>query len=218
MPGALRIAVAPRAAIAWWRVAPALVAAGSGVVYVAIEPRTVDLAASVFRARLFGEAGFTIWNNTWYGGHPTWSYSVLVPPLAWLLSPALLAAISAVVSAALFEPLARRHFGQGAASPAHCVRWGALWFGAGAATPMLSGRVTFAAGVAAALASLLALQRGRPLVACVLALVCGLLSPIAGLFLGLAALAYALTVSRRAGLAITAAALAPPAIVSVLFP
>jgi hypothetical protein len=212
MPGALRIAAAPRAAIAWWRFAPALVAAAIGVVYVAIEPRTVDLAASVFRARLFGEAGFTIWNNTWYAGHPTWSYSVLVPPLAWLLSPALLAALSAVVSAALFEPLARRHFGERAA------RWGAIWFGAGAATPMLSGRVTFSAGVAAALAALLALQRGRPVIACALALACGLLSPIAGLFLALGALAYALTVSRGAGLAMTAAALAPPAVVSVLFP
>src|SRR3954451_16441178 len=212
MPGALRIAAAPRAAIAWWRIAPALVAAAIGVVYVAIEPRTVDLAASVFRARLFGDAGFTIWNNTWYAGHPTWSYSVLVPPLAWLLSPALLAALSAVASAAPFEPLARRHFGERAA------RWGAIWFGAAAATPMLSGRVTFSAGVVAALAALLALQRGRPAIACALALGCGLLSPIAGLFLALGALAYALTVSRAAGLAMTAAALAPPAVVSVLFP
>src|SRR5204863_3753409 len=126
--------------------------------------------------------------------------------------PALLAADSGVVSAALFEPLARRHFGGRAA------RWGALWFGAGAATPMLSGRVTFAAGVAGALAALLALQRGRRAIACVLALVCGLLSPIAGLFLALAALAYAITSERRVGLAMTAAALAPPAVVSVLFP
>src|SRR3954453_6550618 len=198
-----------------WRFLPALVAAAIGVVYVIVEPRTVDLAASVFRARLFGEAGFTIWNNTWYAGHPTWSYSVLVPPLAWLLSPALLAAISAVVSAALFEPLARRHFG------ARTARWGAVWFGAGAATPMLSGRVTFSAGVAAALTSLLALQRGRRAIACLIALACGLLSPIAGLFLALAALAYALTakpVERRAGLAMTASALAAPAAVSVLFP
>jgi hypothetical protein len=198
-----------------WRFLPALVAAAIGVVYLIVEPRTVDLAASVFRARLFGEAGFTIWNNTWYAGHPTWSYSVLVPPLAWLLSPALLAAISAVVSAALFEPLARRHFG------APTARWGALWFAAGAATPMLSGRVTFSAGVAAALASLLALQRGRRVIACLIAVACGLLSPIAGLFLALAALAYALTAKpaeRRAGLAMTAAALAAPAVVSVLFP
>jgi hypothetical protein len=195
-----------------WRVLPVLVAAAIATVYVIVEPRTVDLAASVFRARLFGEAGFTIWNNTWYSGHPTWSYSVLVPPLAWLLSPALLAALSAVISAALFEPLARRHFGERAA------RWGALWFGVGAATPMLSGRVTFAAGAAAALASLLALQRGRWVIACVLAVGCGLLSPIAGLFLGLAAFAYALTVERRAGLAITAAALATPAAMALVFP
>src|SRR3954453_12558186 len=195
-----------------WRFLPALVAAAIAAVYVIVEPRTVDLAASVFRARLFGEAGFTTWNNTWYSGHPTLSYSVLVPALAWLLSPALLAALSAVVSAALFEPLARRHFGERAA------RWGAIWFGAGAATPMLSGRVTFSAGVAGALAALPALQRGRAAIACVLALACGLLSPIAGLFLALGALAYALTVSRRAGLAMTAAALAPPAVVSVLFP
>jgi hypothetical protein len=211
-PGALRVAGAPRTAIAWWRWLPALVAAAIGIAYVAIEPRTVDLAASVFRSRLFGEAGFTIWNNSWYAGHPTWSYSVLVPPLAWLLSPALLAALSAVVSAALFEPLARRHFG------ARAARLGAIWFGAGAATPMLSGRVTFSAGVAAALAALLALQRGRAALACALALVCGLLSPIAALFLALATLAYALTADRRAGLAMTAAALAPPAAVSVLFP
>ena len=120
-----------------WRVAPVLVAALISAVYLIVEPRTVDLAASTFRANLFGADGFTIWNNAWYSGHPTWSYSVLVPALAWLLSPALLAALSSVVSAALFAPLARGWFGARAAS------WGAIWFGAGVATPMLSGRVTF---------------------------------------------------------------------------
>jgi hypothetical protein len=72
--------------------------------------------------------------------------------------------------------------------------------------------------VAAALASLLALQRGGRVLACVLAVVCALLSPIAGLFLGMCAFAYALTVERRAGLAVTAAALAPPAVLAVVFP
>ncbi|MEA2613846.1 MAG: hypothetical protein QOI52_1805, partial [Chloroflexota bacterium] len=205
-------AVQHERASAAWRVAPALLACAIGVAYLIVQPRTVDLAASVFRARLFGEAGFTIWNNTWYSGHPTWSYSVLVPPLAWLLSPALLGVLSGVLSAALFEPLARRHFG------AHAARWGALWFGAGAMTPALSGRITFAAGVAAALAALLALQRERLWLAGPLALLTGLLSPIAALFLALAAVALALSGQRRAGLLMTVAALVPPALVSLLFP
>jgi hypothetical protein len=196
-----------------WRLAPVLVAAAIAVAYLIVQPRTVDLAASVFRAHLFGEAGFTIWNNTWYSGHPTWSYSVLVPPLAWLLSPALLGALSTVASAALFGPLARRHFGTRAA------RWGALWFAAGAATPMLSGRITFAAGVAAALGALLAVQRGWRWLGCALAIVTGLLSPIAGLFLALAFVAYAAGTRRWGwGAALALAALAPPALVSLVFP
>jgi hypothetical protein len=215
----------------WWRVAPAGVAAAIAVVYLLVQPRTVDLAASVFRADLFGDAGFTIWNNGWYAGHPTWSYSVLVPPLAWLLSPALLGALAGVVSAALFEPLARAHFG------ARASRWGALWFGAGAMTPALSGRITFACGVAAALGALLAVQRGRPWLGALLAVATGLLSPIAGLFLALAGAAHALAGIgsgarsgsartrasaalaglRGSGVALTAAALAAPLLVSVVF-
>jgi hypothetical protein len=229
------VATEARSGSPWWRGAPVLVAAAIAVVYLIVQPRTVDLAAAVFRSRLFDEAGFTIWNNSWYSGHPTWSYSVLVPPLTWLFSPALVGALSGVASAALFEPLARRHFGGRAA------RWGALWFGAGAMTPVLSGRITFACGVAAALAALLALQRGKPWPAAALALATGLLSPIAGLFLALACAAYALadvwpragaepragpepergaalTRLRPAGVALTAAALAPPALVSILFP
>jgi hypothetical protein len=196
-----------------WRLAPVAVAAVIAVIYLLVQPRTVDLAAAVFRSRLFGDAGWAIWNNTWYSGHPTWSYSVLVPPLAWLLSPALLGALSGVLSAALFEPLARRHFGERAA------RWGAVWFGAAAMTPVLSGRITFACGVAAALGALLALQRGRPWLAGVLAVAAGLLSPIAGLFLALAFAACALAGSRRrTGMLLAAAALAPPALVSLVFP
>src|SRR3954453_5672835 len=212
VPAARSRALPHERASAAWRIAPALLASLIGAVYLIVQPRTVDLAAAVFRSRLFGEAGFTIWNNTWYSGHPTWSYSVLVPLLTWLLSPALVGVLAGVVSAALFEPLARAHFGPRAA------RWGALWFGAGAMTPVLSGRITFACGVAAALGALLAFQRGRLWLACALALLCGLLSPIAALFLGLAGVALALSGSRRAGAALAVAALLPPALVSLLFP
>ena len=205
-------AVSHERAPAAWRFAPVAIASVIGLLYLIVQPRTVDLAAAVFRSRLFGEAGFTIWNNSWYSGHPTWSYSVLVPPLAWLLSPPLVGVLSGVLSAALFEPLARAHFGERAA------RWGALWFGAGAMTPVLSGRVTFAAGVAAALGALLALQRGRVWPAVLLGLLTGLLSPIAALFLGLAGVALAIGGLRTAGAALTTAALVPPALVSLLFP
>lgn len=214
VPVARSRAVSHERAPAAWRLAPVAVACAIGLVYLFVQPRTVDLAAAVFRSRLFGEAGFTIWNNSWYSGHPTWSYSVLVPPLSWLLSPALLGVLSGVLAAALFEPLARAHFG------ARAARWGALWFGAAAMTPVLSGRITFAAGVAAALGALLALQRFRAWLGCALALLCGLLSPIAALFLGLAGVALALSgpARRRTGIAFAAAALAVPALVSLLFP
>src|SRR6476469_7152331 len=48
-----------------WRVAPVLVAALISAVYLIVEPRTVDLAASTFRANLFGADGFPIWHHAW---------------------------------------------------------------------------------------------------------------------------------------------------------
>jgi hypothetical protein len=197
----------------WWRAAPVLAAAAIAVAYLAVHPRTVDLAAAEYRARLFEQAGFTLWDNGWYAGHPTLSYSVLLPPLAALFGPALLGALATVASAALFEPLARGGFGPRAA------RWGALWFGAGVAATLLSGRIAFALGIPFGLAAALALQRGRPLVACALALLCGLSSPVAGAFLALAAVAYALGgASWRAGLAVAVAAAGPPAALALAFP
>jgi hypothetical protein len=195
-----------------WRAAPVLAAGAIAIAYLVVQPRTVDLAAAVYRARLFEDAGFTLWDNGWYAGHPTLSYSVLFPPLAALLGPALLGALATVASAALFGPLARRHFG------ARAARCGAVWFGAGAAATLLSGRIAFAAGAAFGLAAVLALQRGRGAVACVFALLCGLTSPVAGLFLALAGAAYALGARRRAGALVALAALAPPAALALLFP
>jgi hypothetical protein len=201
----------PTRASFWWRAAPAIAAAIVGVAYLIVEPRTVDLAAGVYRARLFDHVGFTIWDGNWYGGHYTLGYSVLFPPLAWLLGPLGVGALSAVVSAVLFERLARAHFGPSA-------RWGALWFGLGATTPLISGRVAFALGVVFARGALLARQRDRPLLAALLAVGCSLASPVAGAFLALAALAYALAGRARAGLAIAAAALTPIVLLALMFP
>ncbi|HKF79748.1 MAG TPA: hypothetical protein VKB17_02870 [Thermoleophilaceae bacterium] len=203
----------------WWRIAPVAAAVTLAAVYLAWQPRTVDLAAHEFRAWLFGQEGFTVWNGQWYGGHHTPAYSVISPPLAWLLGPPLVMAIAAVVSTALFETLARGWFGP------HRARWGALWFGVASATLLFTARLPFALGVVFGLASLLALQRRHRVLAIVFALLCPLGSPVAGLFLSMAGIAYALAAggmeTRRAradGLALAVAAFLPPAFLSWAFP
>src|ERR687894_2966531 len=98
-----------------WRVGPAVVAAVVAGGYLLGEVRTSDLASALFRAELFGREGFTIWNGQWYGGHHTPAYSVLSPPLGWLLGPQLMGAISAVAATTCFTVLARSHFGREAA-------------------------------------------------------------------------------------------------------
>jgi hypothetical protein len=200
-----------------WHVAPIVAAIALAIVYLIWEPRTVDLAAHTFRADLFGEEGFTIWNGQWYGGHHTPAYSILSPPLAWLLGPPLALAVAAVASAALFPPLARGAFGDEQA------RLGSLWFGIGTGTLLFTARLPFALGVALGLAALLALQRRRYAWAIVFAALCPLGSPVAGLFLAMAGVAVALAArgdrtQRYEGLAIAAAAFIPPLFLALAFP
>ncbi len=140
-----------------WRVAPAAITALFALVMLIWQPRSVDLAAHQFRADLFGREGFTIWNGQWYGGHHTPAYSVLSPPLAWLLTPRVLLAFAAVGSAALFEPLVRWDFGD--RPPA-----GARSSSASAPPRCCSPPgCPFALGVFFGLAAVLALQRRRRL-------------------------------------------------------
>jgi hypothetical protein len=205
------------ARVDWWRVAPVAIAIAFAVVYLIWQPRTVDLAAHTFRANLFGEEGFTIWNGQWYGGHHTPAYSILSPPLAWLLSPPVALALAAVASAALFPPLARGAFGEERA------RWGSIWFGVGTATLLFTSRLPFALGVAFGLAALLALQRRRYVWAVVFAALCPLGSPVAGLFLAMAGVAFSLgargdRTKRTEGLLIATAAFLPPIFLAWAFP
>ncbi|MBN1527687.1 MAG: hypothetical protein JW895_01405 [Thermoleophilaceae bacterium] len=201
----------------WWRLAPVLVAALFAIAYLIWQPRTVDLAAHTFRADLFGEEGFTIWNGQWYGGHHTPAYSVISPPIAWLLSPPVALAFTAIACAALFEPLARGHFGP------ERSRWGAIFFGVASATLLFTSRLPFGIGVALGLASLLALQRRRYGLAILFAFLCPLGSPVAGLFLAMAGTAFALSEwgerrKRLEGIAIAAAAFIPPVFLAWAFP
>ena len=214
-----------------WRLAPTLITAALAVVYLIVKPRSPDLAAHIFRAELFGREGFTIWNGQWYGGHHTPAYSILSPPLGWLLGPQLAMAMAAVASTISFTELARRHFG------ARRARFGTLWFGVGSATLMATNRLPFALGTAFGLAAVLALQRNRRILAPVVGFLCAISSPVAGLFLAMGGVAYALAnVRRRAplgsdgagsaafrrrrvdGLVLAAAGVIPPVLLTVAFP
>ena len=190
---------------------PAALAAVAAAAYLLVDPRTVDLAAHDYRTALFEREGFGVWNGNWYGGHHTPGYSLLFPPLAALLGPQLVGALAAVAAAALFEPLARRHFG-------HRARWGAAWFGLTSGLLLFTGRLPFALGIALGLAALLALQRGRTGLAAVPAIGTAFASPVAGLFLAVAAGAHAVGARRPRSTLVVAAALAPIGVLAIAFP
>ncbi len=203
----------------WWRLAPSALAAAFAAAYLIIAPRSPDLAAHIFRAELFAREGFTIWNGEWYGGHHTPAYSVLSPPLGWLLTPRVMGALAAVAATAAFTELARGHWGPVAA------RLGTLLFAAGSATNLFTNRLPFALGVAFAMAAALALQRGRRRLAPLLGVLSALSSPVAAMYLAMAALAYGLAARgeeagprRRAALALGAAAFLVPIALNVAFP
>jgi hypothetical protein len=182
-------------------------------------PPSLDLAAQLYRAHLFAREGFGLWDNYWYSGHHIVGYSVLFPAVSAALTPQVAAAIAAVATAAVFEPLARRHFGARALP-------GAVLFGAATAIDLYTGRLAFAFGVLPALGAIAALDAGAGGPAAALALLSALCSPVAALFAALAASAYAigaLITERRIrpalpAVAVVAAALAPVVMLAVAFP
>lgn len=200
-------AVSGRAPLALIAFTAALIA-----VWLAVDPRTPDLAAQVYRVKLFGSLGFSVWDEHWYAGHSLPAYSLLYPPLASLVGMRTLAALSVAASSFLFARLAHSLYGDGA-------RGASAWFALAALGDVWSGRLTFAFGVSLALAAALAFARGRWLAAGALGVLCAAASPVAAALLGLAGLSLAL--ARRSPRAFVVLAL-PGAVVVVasaaLFP
>ena len=180
-------------------------------VYMIWAPPSADLAAQTFRTELFEAQGFEVWSNGWYGGIHLPGYSLLFPPLASVLGIRLVGAIAAVAAAWLFAALVRPHYGDRA-------RFAVWLFGLGAATNLLTGRLTFALGVALGLGALLAMDRGRPWSAAALAALTACASPVAGLFLAFAGGVLAVTGRRRDGIIVGAAALAATCFLAFAFP
>lgn len=188
----------------------ALAAAGA-IAYMIVQPSSLDLAAQAFRADLFDSHGFLLWSNYWYGGHYLLTYSVLFPPLGALLGVRVVGALAAVATAVLFAVIAYRRYGERA--------WLATaWLGTATVTMLIANRLTFALGTAIGLGGLLAVQRGRTVVAGVLAALSGLGSPVAAVFIALAGAALAITGQRRTGAVLIVASLVPIAILGLAFP
>ncbi len=127
------------------RVPPWLLAVVLAAGYLVADPRTADLAAQDYRAGLFSRAGFVLWDNGWYAGHHVPAYSLLFPPLGAWLGPQVVGALAAVAGTWAFGRLAGRE-----------ARLAGAWCALGMATLLVTGRLTFALGVALGLAALAA--------------------------------------------------------------
>ncbi len=188
------------------------------VAYLIARPPSGDLAAATYRGEVFAHAGLTLWDNGWYGGHYLPGYSVFAPALGALVGERLLLGLCTIAAAGLFGLIAQRIFGIGGA------RVAAISFALGASVTMLSGRVAFSLGLALGLLAVVALlgktqaSVGRFSATLVLALLTSLASPVAGAFLALGGVAWALTGQVRRGIALAAAALAPIVLFALAFP
>jgi hypothetical protein len=183
-------------------------------VMAAWNPHVGDLAAQVFRTELFQQAGMAIWNGSWYGGHYTLTYSILFPPLSAALGPQAVGGLSVVASSYLFDQLVRDRWGAAA-------RLATLWFAVGVVTLLANGQLTFALGVAFALAALRCLQTGRSRLALVAVVACALSSPVAAAFLAGVILAGSLADRRgasRAALWVAGVALVLTIVPNLAFP
>ncbi len=165
------------------------------LVYLIWAPPAADLSAAIYRSDLFARVGYTLRDNGWYAvhGHYLLGYSLISPALGALLGVRVVLALSALAASVLFGLIAERAFGLAAGRVAAAV------FAFGICAELLSGRVPYDLGFAIGLGSVLALMRARFVLALVLALLTSVASPIAGLFLALAFLAWTLTVGILAG-------------------
>ena len=189
------------------------IAAGLALLAIAMGWRGSDLPAQLFRVELFRREGFVLWNNQWFSGIPTLDYTVLSPVLGALTGPIALCAASGVVSAFLFHRLVHQAFGASA-------RVGSIWFATSTVTNLIVGRVTFALGITFALAAVLAIQRNRTAFGVPCALLCALVSPVAGLFLAVVACAwgFARPSARTAAWLIGVTGIAPVLVIAAVFP
>jgi hypothetical protein len=190
---------------------PSATAASLALAAVGLRWRGADWPAQLLRLELVARDGPAIWNNLWFAGHHTLGYGILFPILGAALGAATVAIASCVVAAACFHALVSGRRGRRTVGAS-------LLFAAGTVVNVAVGRLTFALGLAIALAALSAVQRRRMCVAVVLVAGTAPASPVAAVFLALGLTAWALQTRRRQLIALAALAVVPVAAAAVLFP
>ena len=192
-----------------------LVTAVGAIVWLTVFPRIgTDLSAQIARAGWAGRYPGSAYLLCWYGGIYPASYSMLAPYLLALAGTREAMAIAVLVCAGLLALLLARH-------QVPRPRLAALWAAAALCSELSAGRATFILGLTAGLGCVVvadASARGSlrvPAAAGLAALTC-LLSPVAGLFLGVAAAAFLLTGRRREGVVVGAAAVLPLSVMALL--
>lgn len=196
-----------------WFWAPLLAAAGVAAVWW-FGLRGPDVPAQMYISDLFHSHGWVLWDNGWYGGHSPFSYSVLFPVLGASIGLYGAALLCAATSAWAFERLIVTEAGRRNAVVV-------ILFAVGTIVPVAIGQLPFLAGEAAGLLALLAARRPHRVAAVLLAVSCALFSEVAGVFLVLAVVAWALTSPReprRRLFALAAVAALPVIVLSVALP
>ncbi|WP_370352017.1 MFS transporter [Catenulispora sp. EB89] len=215
-PPAARTAGAPRGrSVVWAAALMSLVLAAIWARYLAGVGG--DLAAQWSWADFAAKYPGSAYDLAWYGGiHPA-SYSLLAPFLMAAVGVRAAGVLSVVVSAVLLAHILTR---AGLRWPLPVALWGtfALW------CDLAAGRVTFAIGLMFGLAAIAAAGNdrtpgwGRVALAAALSFLAVCASPLAGLFVEVAAAALLLTGRVRAGIALGVPGPAVVLLTSLLFP
>jgi hypothetical protein len=201
-------------------IAGLLTAAGALVWIVAFPRVGTDLSAALARADWASRYPGSAYLFSWYGGFHPASYSLLAPYVLGFVGTRLAMALAAVISAVLLSWLLVRHH-------APRPRAAAVWVAVAMWTELSAGRAAFTLGLAAGLGCValadvsMTRTNGGRLAAAVLlataalALLCCLLSPVAGLFLGVVAAAFAVARHWAQAVVIAVAASLPLAAMAV---
>lgn len=175
-----------------------------------------DLSAQIARADFAARYPHSAYDFSWYAGIYPAGYSVLAPFVFAFGGTRMVTAGAAVACAGMLAWMLNRY-------QIHRPRLAALWIAAGLWTGLISGRATFTLGIAAAVGSVALVEARWPgqtlrlIGAALLAALASLFSPVAGVFVGVAAAALLFTRRWVPAVVLGAAAGIPLIAIALLF-